>query len=70
MSKRVILMVFLLSLSLLTAAGLPEDVAQQIVVIFTESDNQRAAYNRLRTTFGNTAGREYYQLVKEIAGRQ
>ena len=57
-------------LSLLTAAGLPEDVAQQIVVIFTESDNQRAAYNRLRTTFGNTAGREYYQLVKEIAGRQ
>ncbi|MBQ8953924.1 MAG: hypothetical protein IJ048_07385, partial [Clostridia bacterium] len=57
-------------LALLVAAGLTEEVAQQIAVIFTESANQRAAYNRLRTTFGNTAGREYYQLVKEIAGRQ
>jgi len=57
-------------LSLLLGAGLKEDVARQIVVIFTESANLRAAYNRLRTTFGNTAGREYYQLVKEIAERQ
>lgn len=52
------------------AAGLPEDVSRQIVVIFTESANLREAYNRLRTTFGNTVGREYYQRVKEIAERQ
>ena len=38
------------------------------MVIFTESANLREAYNRLRATFGNTAGREYYQKVKEIAG--
>ena len=57
-------------LALLMEAGLTEEIASQIVVIFTESDNQRAAYNKLRTTFGNTAGREYYQLVKEIAARQ
>ena len=57
-------------LALLMDAGLTEDVAEQIVAIFTESANQRAAYNKLRTTFGNTTGREYYQLVKEIAARQ
>lgn len=56
--------------ALLLAAGLPEDVAGQIVVIFTESEDLRTAYNRLRTTFGNTAGREYYQLVKEIAAQR
>ena len=57
-------------LALLMDAGLTEEIASQIVVIFTESDNQRAAYNKLRTTFGNTDGRKYYQLVKEIAARQ
>ena len=57
-------------LKLLTEAGLEEDVARQIVVIFTDSSSLRDAYNRLRTTFGNTAGREYYQKVKEIAGKQ
>ena len=57
-------------LARLIAAGLPEDVAGQIVVIFTESESLRAAYNRLRSTFGNTAGREYYQKVKEIAEAQ
>ena len=55
-------------LRILTEAGLPEDVAGQIVVIFTESANLREAYNKLRATFGNNTGREYYQKVKEIAG--
>ena len=57
-------------LKLLMDAGLEEDVASQIVVIFTESTNLREAYNKLRATFGNTTGREYYQKVKEIAGAQ
>ncbi len=57
-------------LRILMDAGLPEDIAGQIVVIFTESANLREAYNRLRATFGNTAGREYYQKVKEIAGNR
>jgi len=57
-------------LKVLMDAGLPEDVASQIVVIFTESANLREAYNKLRATFGNTTGREYYQRVKEIAGAQ
>ena len=57
-------------LALLMDAGLPEDVAGQIVVIFTESESLRAAYNRLRKEFGATAGRAYYQKVKEIAGRR
>ena len=57
-------------LALLVEAGLPEDVARQIVVIFTESDGLRDAYNRLRKTFGATAGREYYQKVKDIAAQQ
>ena len=37
--------------NLLVAAGLPEDVAGQIVVIFTESASLREAYNKLRSTF-------------------
>ena len=53
--------------ALLVAAGLPEDDARQIVTIFTESASLRQAYNKLRSTFGSTAGREYYQKVKEIA---
>ncbi|MBO4297570.1 MAG: NYN domain-containing protein [Clostridia bacterium] len=57
-------------LALLMEAGLAENVASQIVSIFTQSDNQRAAYNRLRSVFGSTEGRRFYQLVKEIAGRQ
>ena len=54
-------------LALLIGAGLSEEVAGQIVEIFTDSDNLRAAYNKLRSTFGNNTGREYYQLVKQIA---
>lgn len=57
-------------LALLLAEGIEEDVARQIVAIFTESVSLREAYNRLRSVFGNTAGRDYYQLVKDIASRQ
>ena len=57
-------------LALLVEAGLAENVAAQIVSIFTQSANQRAAYNRLRSVFGSTEGRRFYQLVKEIASRQ
>ena len=53
-------------LALLTGAGLSEEVARKIVVIFTESSDRRTAYNRLRKTFGNNTGREYYQIVKQI----
>ncbi len=57
-------------IALLVDAGLQEDVARQIADIFTESGNLRAAYNKLRAQFGNAMGREYYQLVKDIAARQ
>ena len=54
-------------LALLLEAGLPEDDAKQIVAIFTDSASLREAYNKLRSVFGSTTGREYYQKVKEIA---
>ena len=57
-------------LAILVDAGIAEDVAQQIVVIFTESESLREAYNRLRSTFGAAAGRDYYQKVKELAAQQ
>ena len=57
-------------LAILVSEGIAEDVAQQIVVIFTESASLREAYNKLRSVFGNTAGRDYYQQVKDIASRQ
>ena len=57
-------------LAILVSEGIAEDVAQQIVVIFTESASLREAYNKLRSLFGNTAGRDYYNQVKDIASRQ
>ncbi|MBR1822554.1 MAG: hypothetical protein IJ769_13165, partial [Clostridia bacterium] len=57
-------------LSILISEGIPEDVARQIAEIFTESASLREAYNKLRSVFGNTAGRDYYQQVKDIASRQ
>ena len=54
-------------LALLLEAGLPEDDARKIVDIFTESAGLREAYNKLRSVFGSTTGREYYQKVKDIA---
>ena len=56
--------------AILIAEGIAEDVARQITEIFSESASLREAYNKLRSVFGNTAGRDYYNQVKDIAGRQ
>lgn len=56
--------------AILIAEGIAEDVARQITAIFSESASLREAYNKLRSVFGNTAGRDYYNQVKDIAGRQ
>ena len=57
-------------MAMLLEAGIAEDVAGQIVEIFTDSQSLREAYNKLRSTFGATSGREYYQKVKELATGQ
>ena len=49
----------------LTADGMEEALARQIAGILEESDGLRNFYNRLRSAFGNTQGREYYQLIKD-----
>lgn len=54
----------------LVAGGFDADVARQVTEIFADSASYRAAYNRLRSVFGNTTGREYYQRAKEILGAQ
>lgn len=51
----------------LIAGGFSEEDARKLVEIFTGSASRREAYNKLRTTFGNTTGRDYYQRVKEIS---
>ena len=56
--------------AILMAEGIEADVARRIAAIFTESATLREAYNKLRSVFGNTAGRDYYQQVKDIASRQ
>ena len=56
--------------AILIAEGIEEDVARQITEIFSESASLREAYNKLRSVFGNTAGRDYYNQVKDIASRQ
>ena len=53
--------------TLLTQAGVAEDTARQIAAILAESADLRTVYNKLRATFGNSAGREYYQTLKDIA---
>ena len=50
----------------LVAGGFDESVASQVTDIFADSTSYRAAYNRLRSVFGSTAGRDYYQRAKEI----
>lgn len=50
----------------LIAGGFDPDVAQKVTEIFASSASYRAAYNMVRSAFGNTAGREYYQRAKEI----
>ena len=52
----------------LIAGGLDAEAARSIADIFEENPNLRAAYNRLRSAFGNTTGREYYLRAKEILG--
>ncbi len=56
--------------AILVSEGIEADVAAQIAAIFTESASLREAYNKLRSVFGNTTGRDYYQQVKDIASRQ
>ena len=50
----------------LVAGGFDADIASQVTGIFAESASYRAAYNKLRSVFGNTTGRDYYQQAKEI----
>ena len=57
-------------LAILVSEGIEENVARQITAIFTDSASLREAYNKLRSVFGNTAGRDYYNQVKDIASRQ
>ena len=54
-------------IGLLVQAGVNRDTAMRIGEIFMSSPNLRSAYNKLRAAFGNTDGRKYYQLVKDIA---
>ena len=48
------------------AGGFEEDIARQVTGIFADSASYRSAYNKLRSVFGNNAGRDYYQRAKEI----
>ena len=50
----------------LVAGGFEEDIARQVTGIFADSVSYRSAYNKLRSVFGNNAGRDYYQRAKEI----
>ena len=50
----------------LVAGGFDADIASQVTGIFAESASYRVAYNKLRSVFGNTTGRDYYQRAKEI----
>lgn len=50
----------------LVAGGFEEDIAQRVTEIFADSASYRAAYNKLRSVFGNNTGRDYYQRAKEI----
>ena len=50
----------------LVAGGFEPDIARQVTDIFADSTSYRAAYNRLRSVFGNNAGRDYYQSAKRI----
>lgn len=47
--------------------GVTSDKAVRIVKIYTESANQRIAYNELRKAFGDK-GRQYLKMMKEIDG--
>ena len=49
--------------------GVTSDKAVRIVKIYTESSNQRIAYNELRKAFGNK-GRQYLKMMKEFDGER
>ena len=50
----------------LVEGGFDADIARQVTDVFADSASYRAAYNKLRSVFGNNTGREYYQRAKEI----
>ncbi|MBR5985317.1 MAG: NYN domain-containing protein [Clostridia bacterium] len=55
--------------ALLVQAGIEAEHAGRIAEIFSTSKGMRAAYNRLRATFGQKDGSRYYQIVKDLADR-
>ena len=54
----------------LVAGGFDPEIARQVTEIFADSTSYRGAYNKLRSVFGNNAGRDYYQRAKEILTTQ
>ena len=50
----------------LVDGGFDAEIARQVTDIFAGSSSYRAAYNKLRSVFGSTAGRDYYQQAKQI----
>ena len=48
------------------AGGFDPEIARQVTGIFADSTSYRAAYNKLRSVFGNNTGRDYYQSAKRI----
>ena len=50
----------------LVAGGFDPEIARQVTGIFADSTSYRAAYNKLRSVFGNNTGRDYYQSAKRI----
>jgi len=50
----------------LVEGGFEEEIARRVTEIFADSTSYRAAYNRLRSVFGNNTGRDYYQRAKDI----
>ena len=54
----------------LVEGGFDPDIARQVTEIFADSASYRAAYNKLRSVFGNNTGRDYYQRAKELLTAQ
>lgn len=50
----------------LVAGGFDAELARQVTDVFADSPSYRSAYNKLRSVFGNTTGRDYYQRAKQI----
>lgn len=48
--------------------GIDRETVEQIAAILSQTDSMRVAYNTLRRTFGNEAGRSYYNRVKAVLG--